>query len=169
VALSSGANASCALGFPTWRLRAGARRYDATYARSTWNSGFPLVDSGQVDVFTDARDRPATPQSGDARFFIVAATPVNARTTGTTLRAWEQSHAATMSQICHPPRAFRATTLGGAAAREFQIRCLVHDAIVVVALHGGRAYTFQYVSPRSNSAASDRRSFDKGRRGFRFS
>jgi hypothetical protein len=144
-----------------------ARYYEAMSARTAWSGGPPLVDGGEVDVFTDRRDRPATPTSGGARFFVAAATRVPA---GTTLRAWERSHAAIMSQLCEQKsRAFRATTLGGVAAREFQNRCPVHDAIVVVAVHRGRGYTFQYVSPLSNSKASDRRSFEAGRRGFRFS
>jgi hypothetical protein len=142
------------------------RHYEATSARAGWEGGPPLADSGEVDVFTDKRDRPATPTSGAARFFVAAATRVRA---GTTLRAWERSHAALMSELCQEKsRAFRATTLGGAAAREFEIKCPVHDAIVVVALHRGRGYTFQYVSPGSNSAAADRRSFEAGRRGFQF-
>jgi hypothetical protein len=142
-----------------------ARHYDATSARTEWKGGFPLADSGEVDVFTDLRDRPATPTSGGARFFVVGATRVR---DGMTLRAWERSQAAVMSKLCQKSRASRTTSLGGVAAREFQNRCPVHDAMVVVALHGGRGYTFQYVSPVSNSAASDRRSFDAGRRGFRF-
>jgi hypothetical protein len=143
-----------------------ARHYDATSARTAWGGGSPLVDSGEVDVFTDTRDEPATPTSGGARFFVAAATRVPA---GTTLRAWERSHAATMSRLCEQKsRAFRATTLGGVPAREFQNRCPVHDAIVVATVHRGRGYTFQYVSPLPNSEASDRRSFEAGRRGFRF-
>jgi hypothetical protein len=70
--------------------------------------------------------------------------------------------------LSHDSRAFGNTTLGGVAAREFQNRCPVHDVIVVVAQHRGRGYTSQYVSPLSDSAASDRRNFDAGRRGFRF-
>jgi len=70
--------------------------------------------------------------------------------------------------LSHESRAFGNTTLGGVAAREFQNRCPVHDVIVVVAQHRGRRYTSQYVSPLSDSAASDRRNFDAGRRGFRF-
>jgi hypothetical protein len=140
--------------------------YDATSARTAWQGGAPLVDSGEVDVFTDERDRPATPTSGGARFFVAAAARVPS---GTTLAGWERSQAAVMSELCQKRSwAFRDTTLGGVAARRFQTKCPVHDAIVVVALNGGRGYTFQYVSPASNSAASDRRSFDAGRRGFRF-
>jgi hypothetical protein len=72
------------------------------------------------------------------------------------------------SPYCEESRAFRSTRLGGAAAREFKNKCLVHDTIVVAALRRGRGYTFQFVSPKENSAASDRRTFDLGRRSFRF-
>jgi hypothetical protein len=133
-------------------------QYDATYARTTWTGDFPLMDGGEVDVFLDtSRDR----------FFIVAATRLPA---GTTLRQWETSHAEVLEEFpfCETSRASRSTTLGGAAAREFQITCFDHDAIVVVALHRGRGYTFQFVSPKSNSVTSDRRIFDAGRRGFQF-
>jgi hypothetical protein len=132
-------------------------RWKATYARTAWTGKFPLMDSGEVDFFEDSRER----------FFIVAAKRLPA---GTKLRRWESSHAAVMSEspYCGESRAFRSTKLGGAPAREFQNRCLVHDAIVVVAVHRRRGYTFQFVSPKEISATSDRRTFDAGRRGFRF-
>jgi hypothetical protein len=132
-------------------------RWRATYARRAWTGKFPLMDSGEVDFFEDRREH----------FFLVAATRLRA---GTSLREWERAHAAVMtrSPYCERSRAFRSTRLGGVAAREFQNRCLVHDAIVVAAAHRGRGYTFQLVSPRRNTAVSDRRIFDTGRRSFRF-
>jgi hypothetical protein len=83
---------------------------------------------------------------------------------------WAKSHTDVMTQLCRfwKSRAFRNATLGGVPAREFQIRCPVHDAIVAVAIHGGRGYTFQFVSPGANSAAADRREFEAGRRAFAF-
>ena len=129
----------------------------ATYARRVWAGRFPLMDSGEVDFFEDRNER----------FFIVAATRVPA---GTTLRQWERSHGDVMtrSPYCERSRAFQDTRLGGVAAREFQNRCLVHDAIVVAVVRRGRGYTFQFVSPKRNSATVDRRMFETGRRGFRF-
>jgi hypothetical protein len=62
-----------------------AGQWKAKYARTGWWGNFPLMDSGEVDVFTD---------STGERFFIVAATRVPA---GTTLRQWERSHAEVMS------------------------------------------------------------------------
>jgi hypothetical protein len=38
--------------------------WKVTYARRAWTGNFPLMDSGEVDVFSDSSDR----------FFIVAAT-----------------------------------------------------------------------------------------------
>jgi hypothetical protein len=127
------------------------------YARYGWSGGFPLVDGGEVDAFMESPDR----------FFLVAATSPPA---GTTLREWEKSHAEVMSgfPLCQKARAFRKTKLGGVPAREFLTRCITHDAIVVAAVHRGRAYTFQFVSLKENSATSDRRVFEPGRRSFRF-
>jgi hypothetical protein len=134
-----------------------AGRWRPTYARAAWTGKFPLMDSGEVDFFEDSRER----------FFIVAATRLPP---GTKLRKWARSHTAVMSDspYCEEARAFRSTKLGGVAAREFQNKCFVHDAIVVAAVHRGRGYTFQLASPRENSTASDRRLFEMGRRGFRF-
>jgi hypothetical protein len=131
--------------------------YRARFAQRPWPGNFPIMDRGEVDVFT---------RSGD-RSFVVAATPL---ASGTSLRDWEKSHAEVMSSypLCQKARAFRNTTLGGITAREFQVRCPFHDAIVIVALHRGRGYTFQYVAPKENPAASDRQSLEAGRRGFRF-
>lgn len=135
-----------------------AGQWKAKYARTGWTGNFPLMDSGEVDVFTD---------STGERFFIVAATRIPA---GTTLREWELSHAEVMSEFafCRNARVFRSTKLGRGSAREFLTRCLTHDAIVVVAVHGGRGFTFQFVSPKENSLASDRSMFEPGRRSFRF-
>jgi hypothetical protein len=134
-----------------------AGQWKPRYARYGWSGGFPLVDSGEVDAFMESPDR----------FFLVAATSLPA---GTTLREWEKSHAEVMSgfPLCQKARAFRNTKLGGVPAREFLTRCITHDAIVVAALHRGRGYTYQFVSLKENSAASDRRVFEPGRRSFRF-
>jgi hypothetical protein len=137
-----------------------AGRYQATYASSlryyTWNGkDFPFGDSGVVDVFADRSDRK----------FIAAATRLS---TGTTLRKWEASYIAVMQSVCKKARALRNTTLGGVPAREFTIVCPSYDVIAVAAVHRGRGYSFQFVSPTANTAASDRRIFDAGRRTFRF-
>lgn len=133
-----------------------AGRYYAYYASIAWDvNEFPFGDSGEVDVFADRSDRK----------FIAAATRLS---TGTTLRKWEASYIALMQLFCQKARALRNTTLGGVPAREFTIVCPSYDVIAVVALHRGRGYFFQFVSPTANTAASDRRIFDTGRRTFRF-
>jgi hypothetical protein len=144
-----------------------AGRYHATYAPIAayyaWNGkDFPFGDSGVVDAFADGSDRK----------FIAAATRLS---TGTTLRKWEASFIAVMQSFCKKARALRNTTLGGVPAREFTIVCPGfapsapgYEVIAVVALHRGRGYFFQFVSPTVNTAASDRRIFDAGRRTFRF-
>ena len=133
-----------------------ARRYHSTYASMAWNGKeFPFGDSGKVDVLANLSDRK----------FIAAATPLS---TGTTLRKWEASFIAVMQSFCKKARALRKTTLGGVAAREFTIKCPVYDVITVVALHGGRGYFFQFLSPLGYREASNRRIFDAGRRTFRF-
>jgi hypothetical protein len=133
-----------------------AGRYYAYYASMAWNGKeFPFGDRGKVDVFLENSDRK----------FIAAAARLP---TGTTLRKWEASYIAVMQSFCKRARAFRNTTLGGVAAREFTIGCPMYDVIAVVALHRGRGYFFQFLSPSANTAASDRRIFDAGRRTFRF-
>jgi len=60
-------------------------------------------------------------------------------------------------------------TLGGELAREFQLACGgPYDVIFLATVHDGRGYIFQFVSPTPNTAASDRRTYDAGRRSFRF-
>jgi hypothetical protein len=134
--------------------------YDAAIS---WSGDFPLgVDPG-LDIIFDSHDRK----------FIAAAMPLSA---GTTLRTWTAHQATTVHSVtaksgapfCRKARAFRDTTLGGAPAREFQYVCLGYDTIVVNAVHRGRGYVFQFVSPTPNTAASDRGTFDAGRRSFRF-
>jgi hypothetical protein len=133
-----------------------AGRYYATYASMAWDvKEFPFGDSGKVDVLAGASDRK----------FIAAATRLS---TGTTLRKWEASFIALMQSFCKKAQAFRNTTLGGVPAREFTIGCPIYDVIAVVALHRGRGYFFQFLSPSANTAASDRRIFDAGRRTIRF-
>jgi hypothetical protein len=133
-----------------------AGRYYAYYASMAWDVKlFPFGDSGKVDVFANNSDQR----------FIAAATRLS---TGTTLRKWEASYIALMQSFCKKARSLRTTTLGGVAAREFTIRCPMYDVIAAVALHRGRGYFFQFLSPSANSAASDRRIFDAGRRTFRF-
>jgi len=133
-----------------------AGRYSETYAHIAWNGkDFPFGGTFIVDTFRDDSDRK----------FIAAATRLS---TGTTLRKWEASYIALMQSFCQKARALRNTTLGGVPAREFTIMCPEYDVIAVVALHRGRGYFFQFVSPSANTAASDRRIFDAGRRTFRF-
>lgn len=132
------------------------------YAVTQWLGGFPYGDTPDEDFIFDSRDRK----------FKVMAKPVPA---GTTLEKWTASHVDTMQSyqdagkpLCHQARAFHNTTLGGEPAREFQLACDQYDVIVVTTIHRGRAYSFQFVSPTSNTAASDRRTYDAGRRSFRF-
>ena len=132
------------------------------YAVTQWLGGFPIGETPDEDFIFDSRDRK----------FKVMATPVSA---GTTLEDWTASHVDTMETfvnagkpLCHKARAFRTTTLGGEPAREFQFACLLYDVNVVTAVYQGRGYAFQFVSPTRNTAASDRRTFDAGRRAFHF-
>jgi hypothetical protein len=137
-------------------LPVGRGRWYVTYASMAWNGKeFPFGDSGKVEVLGNLDDRK----------FIAAATQLS---TGTTLRKWQASYIAVMQSFCKKARALRNTTLGGVAARQFTIRCPMYDVIAVVALHRGRGYFFQFLSPSSNTEASDRRIFDAGRRTFRF-
>ena len=134
-----------------------AGEWKPKYARKGWDGEFPLMDGSDVDVFRQTPDR----------FFLVAATRLPP---GTTLREWVRSHVEVMAgfALCRKTRPARNTKLGGMLAREFLIGCLVHDAIVVAAVHRGRGYTFQFVSLKENSEASDRATFGPARRSVRF-
>jgi hypothetical protein len=134
--------------------------YYAQYARKPWNSKiFPSGSTGLVDIVAYANP--------SDRKFIAAAARLS---TGTTLRKWEASYLALLQEggVCKNVRALRTTTLGGGAAREFTITCPLYDIIAVVAVHRGRGYFFQFLSPIYNTAVSDQRIFDAGRRTFRF-
>ena len=134
--------------------------YAAFYATMAWNlTIFPNGGTGFVDVVAMANI--------SDRKFIAAATRLP---TGTTLRKFEASYLALLQEgeVCKKARALRNTTLGGVAAREFTIPCPDYDVIAVVAIHRGRGYFFQALSPTYNTAVSDRRIFDAGRRTFRF-
>jgi hypothetical protein len=54
-------------------------------------------------------------------------------------------------------------------AREFVNNCPGYDVITLAALHEGRGYLLEYLAPTQFSAASNRRTYDAGRRSFRFS
>jgi hypothetical protein len=126
----------------------------AYYASSAWTGDFPFGDS-RVDMFMRSDDRK----------FIVAAKRVPA---GTTPRRWAASTITTMQTFCQKARAFRGTMLSGAAAREFTSVCPQYDVITVVALHRGRGYLVNFLSPNANAATADRRIYEAGRRSFRF-
>jgi hypothetical protein len=46
--------------------------------------------------------------------------------------------------------------------------CPEYEVITLAALHKGRGYLLEYLSPSSFSAASDRRAYEAGRRAFQF-
>jgi hypothetical protein len=108
-----------------------------------------------VDTFGDRHDRK----------FIAAAKRLPP---GTTLLKWSKSVVATMEGFCQKSRAFRKTTLGGGPARQFAIACPSYDVIVATAVHRGRGYILLFVSPTMNAAAADYRTYEAGRRSFRF-
>jgi hypothetical protein len=130
-------------------------RYGMVPALEQWVGDFPFGASGQVDVITDVQDRK----------FIVAAKPVPS---GMSLSRWKAFVVGVKRQVCHGLRNFRATSLGGAPAREFVNTCPEYDVITLAALHNGRGYLLEYVSPTMFSAASDRHTYEAGRRTFRF-
>ena len=135
------------------------------YAVVPWLGGFMLGDAApDIDNIFDSHDRK----------FKIAAKPL---AVGTTLEGWTAQYADTMQlflksasskAFCQMSRAFRDATIGGEPAREFENACPGYDVIVVTAVHRGRGYAFQFVSPTPNTAASDRRIFDAGRRAFHF-
>jgi len=81
---------------------------------------------------------------------------------------WEARHVFSMQSFCKQAHAFGRSTLGGAPAKEFTEVCPDYDEIVLTAVHARRGYIFQLVSPTANSPTADRRSYEAGRRTFRF-
>jgi hypothetical protein len=130
-------------------------RYTMYPAAAQWVGDFPFGASGQVDVIADWQDRK----------FIVAAKPVSRKMS---LSRWGAFVVNVKQQACHALRNFGATSLGGVPAREFVNSCPDYDVITLAALHNGRGYLLEYVSPTPFSAASDRRTYEAGRRAFRF-
>ena len=89
-------------------------RYTMYPAAARWVGDFPFGSSGQVDLIADWQDRK----------FIVAAKPVSP---GMSLPRWEAFVVKVKRQACHALRHFRATSLGGAPAREFVNSCPAYD------------------------------------------
>jgi hypothetical protein len=135
-----------------------SKAFDAFYAMSAWSGDtFPPGLTPSVDTFVGWQQD---------RKFIVAAKRLSP---GTTLGSWQGSNVARMEWFCgRRSQAFRNSTLGGVPAREWVNVCPSYDVIVLVGVHRGRGYIFQFVSPTLNTAASDRRIYDSGQRSFRF-
>ena len=124
-------------------------------AQLAWDGGFPFGSSYKVDVIIDPHDRK----------FVVAAKPVSSEMS---LSRWEAFVVEVKRQACHGLRDFRASSLGGVPAREFVNSCPEYEVITLAALRKGRGYLLEYLAPASFSAASDRHTYDAGRRAFAF-
>jgi hypothetical protein len=85
-----------------------------------------------------------------------------------TLARWQAFVVAVKKQNCTRLRNFRSTSLGGAPAREFVNSCPQYDVFTLAALHNGRGYLFEYLAPTGSSADPARRTYEAGRRSFRF-
>jgi hypothetical protein len=152
------ATATAGSGFVSKRYRyqfAPGSSFYATFATSQWRGAFPFGGDPGVDTFVDWRDRK----------FIVAAMNVPA---SMNVSEWEARHVSRMQSFCKQAHAFRRSTLGGVPAEEFIDACPDYDVIVLTAIHARRGYIFQFVSPTANSRGADRRSYEAGRRTFRF-
>jgi hypothetical protein len=130
-------------------------QYTMIPAALQWDGGFPFGDSGMVDITIDSHDRK----------FIVAAKPVSSRMT---LTRWQAFVVAVKKQNCTRLRNFRPTSLGGVRAREFVNSCPGYDVITLAALHYRHGYLVEYLSPTGSSTAAARRTYEAGRRSFRF-
>ena len=130
-------------------------KYTMIPAALQWDGSFPFGDSGMVDITIDSHDRK----------FIVAAKPVSSRMS---LTRWQTFVVAVKRQNCSQLRNFRTTSLGGVRAREFVNSCPGYDVITLAALYHRRGYLFEYLSPTGSSAGAARRTYEAGRRSFRF-
>ena len=125
-------------------------------AQQLWDGRFPFGDTGQVDlIVADSQDRK----------FIVAARPVPP---GMSLSRWAAFVVKVQRQVCGGLRGFRASSLGGLPAREFVNNCPGYSVITLAALHKGRGYLLNYLSPPASSETSERRAYEAGRRTFEF-
>lgn len=143
-------------GFDSRRLHAFTSLLTYQSAQGQWDGSFPFGASGQVDLIVD---------DTQDRKFIVAAKPVSS---GMSLPRWKAFVVRVQRQVCHGLRSFRASSLGGVPAREFVNSCPEYDVITLAALHNGRGYLLNYLSPPSSSAASGCRIYETGRRAFDF-
>jgi hypothetical protein len=130
-------------------------QYTMIQALLQWDGSFPFGASGMVDITIDSHDRK----------FIVAAKRVSS---GMSLARWQAFVVGLKRQNCTRLRHFRSTSLGGVSAREFVNNCPEYNVITLAALHKGRGYLFEYLAPTQFSAASNRRTYEAGRRSFRF-
>ena len=129
--------------------------YTMIQAAAQWDGSFPFGASGMVDITMDPQDRK----------FIIAAKPVSFRMT---LARWQVFVVGVKKQNCTRLWNFRSTSLGGVPAREFVNSCPDYDVITLAALHNRRGYLFEYLSPTGSSAGSARRTYEAGRRAFKF-
>jgi hypothetical protein len=131
-------------------------------AKQQWDGRFPFGDTGMVDVIAGVYI--------DHKFGI-AAEPVSP---GMALSEWEAFVESVQQVECSAMRNFRATSLGGEQAQEFVNDCpgpapgTTWRVITLAALHNGRGYLLNYLSGPSTNAAAERRTYDAGRRSFRF-
>lgn len=126
-------------------------------AQVPWAGSFPYGSSGEVDIIIDRHDRK----------FIVAAKPVPS---GMALSRWEAFIVGLHRQVCGRLRNFRASSLGGVSAREFVSSCPEYEVTSLAAIHKGHGYLLEYLSPEVAhfSAAAARRTYEAGRRSFKF-
>lgn len=126
-------------------------------AQVPWAGNFPYGSSGEVDIIIDRHDRK----------FIVAAKPVPS---GMALSRWEAFIVGLHRQVCGRLRNFRASSLGGVSAREFVSSCPEYEVTSLAAIHKGHGYLLEYLSPEVAhfSAAAARRTYEAGRRSFKF-
>ena len=130
-------------------------KYTMIQALLQWDGSFPFGASGMVDITIDSHDRK----------FIVAAKRVPS---GMSLARWQAFVEGVKRQNCTRLRNFRSTSLGGVSAREFVNNCPDYNVITLAALHKGRGYLLEYLAPTQFSAALNRRTYESGRRSFRF-
>jgi hypothetical protein len=131
-------------------------QYTMIQALLQWDGSFPFGASGMVDITIDSHDRK----------FIVAAKRVSP---GMSIARWQAFVVGVKRQNCARLRNFRSTSLGGVAAREFVNSCPDYNVITLAALHKRRGYLLEYLAPTQFSVASNRRTYEAGRRAFRFS
>lgn len=139
-------------------LPGGSARYETLGAHTSWSGSVPNRSNPAFDHISDLHS---------GRFLLIAAKRV---VPGMTLRKWMSYLVSVINPGCtYAKQTFTESTLGGAPALGFKLRCSEGITLQLGTIHAHRAYFFIDITSKPKLHPSDRRAFDVLRRSFRFS